>query len=61
MSCFECKERAQLIHEAFVAYRAGDMDSYWSKLQAVAASLGQDVKVIANILTARWTTQSREQ
>ncbi len=61
MSCLECKERAQLIHEAAVAYRAGDMDCYWSKLQAVAVSLGQDVKVLANIITASWTTQSREQ
>lgn len=50
MGCSNCKERSRLIQEALAAYRAGDMDTYWSKLQEVATSMGQDVKVLAAFL-----------
>jgi hypothetical protein len=45
-----CKERTQLIVEALVAYRAGDTDTFWNKLQKVATSMGKDVKIVAAAL-----------
>lgn len=50
MACEGCKERARLVGEAVIAYRNRDRNSVRSNLQAIAASLGQDVKTLAATL-----------
>lgn len=47
MACEGCKERARLVGEAVNAYRARDGHSMRNNLQAIAASLGQDVRTLA--------------